>query len=64
MYKEESKRPGEVICKLAEDESADLIVIGSRGIGTLRRTILGSVSDYCVHHAHTPVLVVLPSHLH
>ena len=64
MYKEESKRPGEVICKLAEDESADLIVIGSRGIGTLRRTILGSVSDYCVRHAHIPVLVVLPSHLH
>ena len=64
MYKEESKRPGEVICKLAEDESADLIVIGSRGIGTLRRTILGSVSDYCVHHAHIPGLVVLPSHLH
>ena len=64
MYKEESKRPGEVICKLAEDESADLIVIGSRGIGTLRRTILGSVSDYCVHHAHIPVLVVLASHLH
>ena len=64
MYKEENKRPGEVICKLAEDESADLIVIGSRGIGTLRRTILDSVSDYCVHHAHIPVLVVLPSHLH
>ena len=64
MYKKESKRPGEVICKLAEDESADLIVIGSRGIGTLRRTFLGCVSDYCVRHANIPVLVVLPSHLH
>ena len=60
LYKEESNRPGEVICKLVEDEKADLIVMGSRGVGTLRRTFLGSVSDYCVHHTKIPVVVVPP----
>lgn len=64
MYKEESNRPGEVIIKLAEDEKADFIVMGSRGVGTLRRTFLGSVSDYCVHHTKIPVVVVPPPHEH
>ncbi|PVD25156.1 hypothetical protein C0Q70_15654 [Pomacea canaliculata] len=48
---------GEVICKVANDERANLIVIGSRGMGTIRRTLLGSVSDYVMHHAHVPVLI-------
>lgn len=50
-------KPGEVICKFADDEHADLIVVGSRGLGTFRRTFIGSVSDYIVHHSHVPVLV-------
>ncbi|XP_060607805.1 uncharacterized protein LOC132759948 [Ruditapes philippinarum] len=49
--------PGEVICKVANDEHADLIVTGTRGMGTIRRTFLGSISDYIIHHAHVPVLV-------
>lgn len=64
LYKEESNRPGEVICKLAKDEGADIILIGSRGVGTLRRTFLGSVSDYCVHHTHIPVVVIPPQDSH
>ncbi|XP_063716172.1 universal stress protein MT2085-like isoform X2 [Symsagittifera roscoffensis] len=51
---------GENACKAAKDKNADLIVIGSRGMGKVRRTILGSVSDYILHHAHLPVLVVPP----
>lgn len=35
--------------------------MGSRGLGTIRRTILGSVSDYVVHHANVPVVVCPPS---
>ncbi len=31
--------------------------MGTRGMGTIRRTLLGSVSDYVVHHAHCPVTV-------
>ncbi|XP_041347866.1 universal stress protein Slr1101-like [Gigantopelta aegis] len=49
--------PGEVIVKAAQDESAHLIVTGTRGLSKLRRTFLGSISDYVLHHAHIPVIV-------
>jgi nucleotide-binding universal stress UspA family protein len=45
---------------LAEKEGAELIVMGSRGLGCIRRALMGSVSDSIVHHAHCPVLVVRP----
>jgi hypothetical protein len=32
--------------------------MGSRGRGALKRTFLGSVSDYCVHHCDCPVVIV------
>lgn len=50
-------QPGEVICKTAKEEGVSLIVTGTRGMGTIRRTFIGSVSDYVIHHAHVPVLV-------
>lgn len=55
-------KPGEVVCKMAEEEDAALIVCGTRGQGTIRRTIMGSVSDYIVHHSHVPVLVCRLKH--
>ncbi len=48
------------IVALAEEIGADLIVMGSRGLGGLRRALMGSVSDSVVRHAHCPVLVVRP----
>ncbi|XP_045164790.2 universal stress protein YxiE-like [Mercenaria mercenaria] len=54
--------PGEQIVEAANELDASLIITGSRGLGTLRRTFLGSVSDYVVHHAHIPVLVYKPEH--
>lgn len=53
-----SGEPGRAIIKIARGEGADYIVMGSRGLGTLRKTFMGSVSDYIVHHAHIPVTVV------
>ena len=50
--------PEAEIVDLAEEMRAGLIVIGSRGLGPLRRALMGSVSDSVVRHAHCPVLVV------
>jgi nucleotide-binding universal stress UspA family protein len=50
----------EEIIVLAEEEDTDLIVVGSRGLGGVRRALMGSVSDSVVRHAHCPVLVVRP----
>ncbi|KAJ8301682.1 hypothetical protein KUTeg_020669 [Tegillarca granosa] len=55
-----SIKPGEGIVKMSKDEKVSYIVIGSRGLGTIRRTLLGSVSDYVVHHADVPVMVCRP----
>jgi nucleotide-binding universal stress UspA family protein len=46
------------IVLLAEEEGADLIVMGSRGRGRIRRALMDSVSDSVARHAHCPVLVV------
>jgi nucleotide-binding universal stress UspA family protein len=50
-------RPGEAIVDIAKAEEVSMVVMGTRGLGTVRRTILGSVSDFVLHHAHCPVVV-------
>ncbi|ELT98852.1 hypothetical protein CAPTEDRAFT_172328 [Capitella teleta] len=54
---EMNKAPGQGIIQVAEDENADLVVMGTRGLDVVRRTLLGSVSDYVVRHSRVPVLV-------
>ena len=43
-----------------EQHPTDLLVVGSRGLSTARRLLLGSVSTALVNHAPCPVLVVRP----
>ncbi|CAM8952093.1 unnamed protein product [Rhodiola kirilowii] len=52
--------PKEVICEATEQMHVDLLVMSSRGLGAIKRAFLGSVSDYCVHHANCPILIVKP----
>ncbi|KAK3098677.1 hypothetical protein FSP39_021879 [Pinctada imbricata] len=49
--------PGECIVRKAEESGAEFIVTGCRGLGTIRRTFMGSVSDYIMHHSDVPVFV-------
>lgn len=50
--------PAEQIIALGEEIGAGVIVVGSRGLGTLRRAVLGSVSENVVRYASCPVFVV------
>ncbi|QZZ20816.1 universal stress protein [Leptothermofonsia sichuanensis E412] len=50
--------PGRVICGLAQAWGADLIVLGRRGHSGLSELILGSVSNYVLHHAPCSVLAL------
>ena len=54
-------RPGPATRQLlAAAEDADLLVVGSRGRGSVRSTLLGSVALHTVTHARCPVVVVHP----
>ena len=50
--------PTEAILAVAETHDADLIVVGSRGLGKMQSAILGSVSRTLVTRSRRPVLVV------
>jgi nucleotide-binding universal stress UspA family protein len=46
------------ICAAAAETSADMIVLGAHGWGTVKRILFGSVSTAVLHHAPCPVLIV------
>ncbi|HLL39273.1 MAG TPA: universal stress protein [Rubrobacteraceae bacterium] len=50
--------PAAEIVELAEELEVGLIVVGSRGLGGIRRALIGGVADSVVRHAHCLVLVV------
>jgi len=51
-------RPVDEILVIAEQLDAGLIVLGSRGLGPVKRALVGSVSEGVVHHSDRPVLVL------
>ena len=50
--------PGYTIVKYAKDKKFDIVVIGARGRGVVREVFFGSVSNYVLHKASMPVLIV------
>ena len=50
--------PGPVVISTAKENDVDLIVMGSRGLGVLKRIFMGSVSSYVASHDTCPVLIV------
>lgn len=52
--------PSEALIDASRD--ADLLVVGTRGMGGFKRLLLGSVSSQVVHHSHVPVVVVPSPH--
>lgn len=53
-------RAGDHILQYIKENRVDMVVMGSRGIGKVKRTFLGSVSDHVLHHAHIPMCIVPP----
>jgi nucleotide-binding universal stress UspA family protein len=49
---------GPAIADTVESEKCDLVVLSRRGLSTVKSLLLGSVSDYLVHHVKCPVLLV------
>ncbi|XVE65607.1 hypothetical protein DITRI_Ditri08aG0013900 [Diplodiscus trichospermus] len=50
--------PRNVMCEAVDKHNATILVLGSHGYGSVKRAVLGSVSDYCAHHAHCTVMIV------
>ena len=57
----EAGDPAAMILSIAEHEKVDFIVLGSRGLGTIREHMLGSVSHRVTTHAVCPTLIVKSS---
>ena len=54
--------PATEIVKVAREQGADLVVVGSHGRGVIARAILGSTADKVIRSAHGPVMVVTHDH--
>jgi nucleotide-binding universal stress UspA family protein len=50
--------PRETICRIANDEKYDLVILGRRGMGEIRDALFGAVSNHVLHHVRCPVLLI------
>jgi len=54
----ETGDPRELICRIANEEGFDLLVIGRHGMGEIRDVLFGDVANHVLHKAAIPVLLV------
>lgn len=50
--------PAEVLADVAQEQGAQMIVLGDRGLSAVKRFLLGSVSNKLAHHAPCNILIV------
>lgn len=50
--------PRDELVRKAHELGVNALVVGSRGMGLLKRALVGSVSNFCFHNCHCPVIVV------
>ena len=50
--------PGTAITDTIDTENCDLVIMGSRGMSTIKSILLGSVSDYVMHHSKCPIMLI------
>jgi len=53
-----SSHVGEAICQVAEKLNVDFLIMSRRGMSSVKRFFVGSVTSYCVEHANCNVLVL------
>lgn len=61
-YEYKTVEPGHGLCQVAQQWHADLIMVGRRGRKGLAEALLGSVSNYVLHHSTCAVLVIQANH--
>lgn len=49
---------GKAIIDIIDFETCDLVIMASRGLNSLERFLLGSKSNYVLHHANIPVMII------
>jgi len=56
-FKSTLEAAGPAIVNEVEQGSFNMVVMGSRGLGAIKRKLLGSVSDYVLHHCNVPITI-------
>jgi nucleotide-binding universal stress UspA family protein len=49
---------GSLIVEKASEVESSMILMGSRGLGSIKSVLMGSVSSYVLHHAKCPVMII------
>jgi nucleotide-binding universal stress UspA family protein len=52
-----SGSPRQIVCRIAKEESFNLLILGRRGSGEIRDMLFGSVANYALHNVSCPVLL-------
>ena len=55
-------KPGPSIINFVDQVHADMVVMGTRGLGALKRMVMGSVSTHVLQNCHCPVSVIPMKH--